>query len=175
MTEEERKATEANALAIAQEEARKKAEADALANAPTPEQAKIVALEAEKAAILEREANYKLAYLKEKKKNEGAGDPEETDEERVRRIVREEQSRERLTQIDSEKEALFQKTLKENRELRLANQNKPGGSTAAGASTEQPVVASTLVTPEQITAFKARGWTDKDIERYKVNLRKNIR
>lgn len=176
MTEEEKKAAEANALATAQEEERKRKEAEAAANAPTPEQARIAELEKEKQEILVREANYKVAYLKEKKKNEGLEPIEETDDERVRRIVREEQARDRVNAIDAETKALLEKTLKENKELRLAHQNKPTNhSTGAGGSTEQPIVVSTIVTPEQIAAFKARGWTDKDIERYKKNLQKNAR
>lgn len=168
MTEEE-KAAEAKAQATALE-AQKIKDAE-----KSPEQVRIETLEKEKNEILVREANYKAAYLKEVKKNEGTA-LEETDDERVRRIVREEQSRDRLTQIDNEKEALLQKALKENKELRLANQNKPSNSsTGAGGSSEQPIVVSTVVTPEQIAAFKARGWSDKDIERYKRNLQKNSR
>jgi hypothetical protein len=178
MTEEEKKATEAEAQKIAAEQAEaKRKEEEAKANAPGEAEAKIIALEKEKNEILEREANYKMAYLKEKKKNESAGnDEDETEEERVRRIVREEQARDRVAVIDAEKEALLKKTLAENKELKLAIQNKPSASsTGSGGSTEQPLVVSTIITPEQLTAFKARGWTDKDIERYKKNLMKNSR
>ncbi len=174
MTEEEKKAAEANALATAQEEERKKKEAEEAAKAPTEAEAKILALEAEKNAILEREANYKLAYLKEKKKNEGI-DPNETDDERVRRITREELANERLTAIDTEREALLQKTLKENKELRLANQNKIPDKPSGGSHNENLEVKDTILTSEQITALRARGWTDKDIERYKKNYQKNVR
>ncbi len=176
MTEEEKKkATEAEAQRIAAEQEAKRKEDEAKAAQLTEAEAKIKAIEAEKAAILEREANYKLAYLKEKKKNEGI-DPDETEEERIRRITREELANTRLNQLDGEKEELLQKTLRENKELRLANQNKPTNIPAGGGgSTEHPIVVSTVVTPEQISAFKARGWSDKDIERYKKNLQKNSR
>ncbi len=170
MNEEEKKAAEAIALATAQEEERKRKEAEAK---PDESEAKILALEAEKNAILEREANYKLAYLKEKKKNESAQDFPETDEERVRRITREELANQRITQIDTEKETLLQKTLKENKELKLAIQNKIPDKPAGGGHNEVPEVVSTILTPEQLNALKARGWTDKDIERYKKNYRKN--
>lgn len=172
MTDEEKKAAEASAQATALEEEKKKKEAEEAAkNAPTPEQARIAELEAEKAAIIEREANYKLAYLKEVEKNKSLGNEGETDDERIRRITREELAKKEIAQIDTEKEELFKKTLKENKELKLAIQNKtPGSSTAGGGSSEQPVVTSTLVTEEQIAAFKKRGWTDADIERYKKNL-----
>ena len=172
MTEEEKKAAEASALATAreEEEKKKKAEEEAAANAKTPEQIKIEQLEAEKAKLVEEAANYKVAYLKEHKKNEGV-DLQETEEEKIRRIAREVAAETRIAEIDSEKEALFKKTLRENSELKLAIQNKaPGGSTASGGSSEHKEVTSTLVTDEQIAAFKKRGWTDADIERYKKNL-----
>ncbi len=169
MTEEEKKAAEANALATAQEEERKKKEDEAKAS---ESEAKIKALEAEKNAILEREANYKLAYLKEKKKNENL-DPDETEEERIRRITREELANERISAIDKEKEELFQKTIRENKELKLAFQNKIPDKPSGGSHNEVQEVTSTILTPEQITALKARGWSDADIERYKKNYRKN--
>lgn len=168
MTEDEKKAAEAIALATAQEEARKKAEAD---NAPTEAEQKILALEKEKEEILVRESNYKLAYLKEKKRNENP-DPDETEDERIRRITREELATSRINAIDTEKEALFQKTIKENKELKLAIQNKVPDKSSVGAHNENVVVTSTLVTPEQLSAFKAKGWSDQDIERYKKNLLK---
>lgn len=176
MTEEEKKAAEAIALATAQEEAEKKRkEAEAAVNVETPDQIRVRELEAEKAVILEREANYRAAYLKEADKNKNRIPADETDEERVRRITREEIANRDVARIDVEKEALLKKALKENSELKLAMQNKPPAtSTGGGGSTEQPGVVSTLVTPEQLAAFKARGWTDKDIENYKANLRKRL-
>ena len=172
MTDEEKKAIEANAQAIALEEAKKKVEQDAQ---PTPEQKRIAELETEQTIILEREANYKKAYLKEVEKNKSLGLPEESDEDRIRRITREELAQTRINEIDSEKESLYKKTLKENQELKLAIQNKaPNISTGSGGSTENAVVTSTLITPEQLAHFKSRGWTDADIERYKTNLRKRV-
>lgn len=170
MTEDEKKAAEANALATAQEEERKRKEAEA--NAKSPEQIRIEELEKEKAAILERETNYKLAYLKEKKKNDGAN-PDETDEERIRRITREELANKEIAAIDKEKEELFKKTLRENSELKLAIKNKIPDKPSGGTHNEIPEVKDTILTDEQLAALRARGWTDKDIERYKKNYRKN--
>jgi hypothetical protein len=171
MTDEEKKAAEANALATAQEEARKKKEEDDKKNLPTESELKILSLEKEKEEILVREANYKIAYLKEKKKNE-VFDPNETDDERIRRITREELANTRLAQIDTEKEALLQKTIKENKELKLVIQNKIPDKPSGGGHNEHIEVQSTSVTPEQLAAFKAKGWSDKDIERYKKNLQR---
>ncbi len=65
--------------------------------------------------------------------------------------------------------------MKENKEAKLALANKTGTPSSIGSHTESKVVGDTLVTPEQIAAFKARGWDDKKIERYKKNLLKNSR
>lgn len=139
--------------------------------APTAEdaEARIAALEAEKATLIQNEANYKIAYLKEKSKNKDP-DPDETEDDRIRRITREELAQTRISQIDSEKEALLKKTLKENKELKLAQLNKTDIPASTTTHTEGQKVTDTLVTPEQLLAFKAKGWTDKDIERYKKNL-----
>lgn len=137
-------------------------------------EAKIAALETEKATILEREANYKAAYLKEKAKNEKP-DPDETDEERIRRITREELNQTRISQIDAEKEELLKKTLKENKELKLAQMNKTGTPSSMGAHSETVSIPDTLVSPEQLAAFKKMGKDDKWIENYKKNLLKNAR
>lgn len=168
MDEEEKKAAEAIALATAQEETRKKAEAEA----PTEAEQKIIALQKEKDEILVREANYKVAYMKEKKKNENFADIEETDEERIRRITREEMANNRLNEIDKEEKALLEKTLKENKELKLAFQNKIPDKPSGGSGGEEQKVQTTIITPEQLAAFKAKGWTEKDIERYKKNLQR---
>lgn len=167
MTEEEKKAAEATALATAQEEERKKAEL-----VKDDAETRIAELETEKAAILEREANYKVAYLKEVEKNKNLNTADESEEDRIRRITREEMAQSQIAKIDAEKEDLLKKTLKENKELKLAIQNKPAGASASGSSNENQVVTSTVISPEQLAAFKARGWTDKDIERYKKNLQR---
>lgn len=159
--------TEANAETIVSQETTS-------AEVQNEAEAKIAALEAEKATILEREANYKAAYLKEKVRNEQP-DPNETEDEKIRRITREELANTRISQIDTEKEALFQKTIKENKELKLAQLNKTGVSATVGAHTESAIVKDTLISPEQLAAFKKMGKDDKWIENYKKNFQKNAR
>lgn len=157
--EENKPTTETNAEAIVPQE---KSEAEL----------KIEVLEADKAKLIEEKANYRVAYLKEKQKN-GSQDPEEeTVEEKMRRIAREEAINAKINTIDAEKEALFQQTLKENKELRHASLNKKDIVQTTTSSNESVPVRDTIVTPEQLAAFKSRGWTDKDIERYKKNLQK---
>lgn len=163
---DETKATEANAETIAPQE-------PTLAPGEDHE-LEIAALEAEKTKLIEERDNYKNAYLKEANKHK---EPEnESDDERIRRIARETVAENRIAEIDKQKEELLAKTLKENKELKLAQLNKPTATSAAmGGHTEGPAVTDTLVTPEQLAYFKSRGWSDKDIERFKQNLRKNSR
>src|SRR5690348_15635483 len=105
-------------------------------------EAKIAALEAEKAKLLTERDNYKTAYLKDVKKD-GSRNPEETDEERARRIVREELMNSQISKIDSEKEALLQKALKENKELKLAQLNKGAPLNSTTTSTDTVGVKDT--------------------------------
>lgn len=165
----EKKTTEANAESIVTPE-------EVRVLPPTEEdlEAKVLALEAEKALHIEEAANYKMAYLKEKsKKTEFFED--ESEEDRLRRITREEIANSRLSQIDRDKDEIYKKALRENKELKLAQLNRTGTPPASlGTHTEGYQVKDTLVTPEQLTAFKARGWSDKDIEKYKRNLQKRI-
>lgn len=137
-------------------------------------EARVAALEAEKNRLTEEAANYKLAYLKEKNKKT----PENTDEsedDKMRRIAAETLANSRIAEITREQDTIIKQALKENKELKLAQMNKTGVPTVMGSHTEGKTVSDTLVTPEQLAAFKARGWSDKDVERYKKNLLKNTR
>lgn len=131
-------------------------------------EAKIAALESEKAKLIEENANWKVAALKYKK-----GEDTEDDEERMTRIAQKALSDSRLAEIAREQDSIIRKALKENRELKLAGLNKtPVVPAAQGTHSEATPVRDTLVTQEQIAAFKARGWSEKDIERYKKNLQR---
>lgn len=132
-------------------------------------EARIASLEAEKNTLLESQANYKLAYLKEVKKNNDLSDD---DEEKMRKIAQEAVANSRIADIAREQDAIIKKALKENKELKLANLSKTPIPSSTSAHSEGPIVKDTLITPEQLTAFKAKGWTEKDIERYKKNLQK---
>lgn len=167
MTEEEKKAAiEADALAIALKE---KAEAAALTEDGL--EAKNIALEAEKARLIEERENYKIAYLKEKSKKESSGETM-GDDERLRHIAREELATSKISEVNKQQEEVNQKIRKENKELKIALLNKKDIPAAAGSSTESVTVKDTLITPEQMSAFKARNWNDKDIERYKKNIQR---
>jgi hypothetical protein len=135
-------------------------------------EARIAVLEAERNKAIEEAANYKLGMLKAKGKIKEDFDDEETEDERIERIVQEKLSATKIAQIDTEKEVLLKKLAKENKELKLAFSNKTSVATSVGSHSESRSVTDTSVTPEQLAAFKSRGWSEKDIENYKKNLRK---
>jgi hypothetical protein len=174
MTKEDIAVEEEKARAAAQEQAEKdeKAAADKKAEEEASAlEAKMKALEEEKNKAIEEAANWKIAALKNKAKNGSDDDEVETEEERVARLVAENLTKSKVAQIDSEKAKLLEQALKENKELKLAQlHGKKEPVAAQGSHNEGQSVRSTLVTKEQEAAFKARGWTDKDIERYKKNL-----
>lgn len=153
---EETKATEANAAPIAPQEP--------VTETPSDIEIRLKQLEEEK-------ENYRKAYLKseEKRKQEG----NETEEERIARLVDERIANSRIAEIDKERNELLEKTLKENKELKLAQMNKaPTTPTAGGSHTETYQPQDTTITNEQMAFFKSKGWSSEMIERYKVNLKK---
>lgn len=133
-------------------------------------EAKIAALEAEKAKLTIERDNYRVGMLKAKGK--ATEDSEEDEDERMERIARKALAESRLSEIAKEQQAIIEKTLKENRELKLARLNKHEPPAAAGTHSEGIPVRDTLITPEQMAYFKSKNYTDKDIERYKKNLQR---
>jgi hypothetical protein len=162
--EENKQATEANDQKIATGGAEKVTLNEDL-------EARNAVLEAEKVKLLEETVNYKAAYLKEKAKQADGGD----DEERLRRIAREELSNSRLAEIAREQDTIIKKALKENKELKLAQMNKTDVSVSIGSHSEGQPVRDTLITPDQMAQFKSMGKSDKWIENYKKNLIRNTR
>ncbi len=168
MEDKDKTATEANAETIAPQE---KVEITPVAE---DLEAKLKASEEEKLRILEEATNYKAAYLKEQKKNRSSVDDDEDEsiDEKTRRIAHEVMAESRLAEIASEQDSIIKKALKENKELKLALNNKTNvAPTGMGTHSESQTVQDTLVTPEQLAYFKKQGWSDKDIERYKKNLK----
>lgn len=138
-------------------------------------EARIALLEAERNKAIEEAANYKLGMLKAKGKlkEEFENSEDESEDEKIERIVNEKLSKTKIAQIDTAKEELLKKLAKENKELKLAQLNKTTTTpTTMGIHSESTPVKDTIVTPDQMSAFKAKGWNDKDIERYKKNLLK---
>ncbi len=138
-------------------------------------EARFQELEDQKNKAIEEAANWKVAALKAKKKDDPV--EEESEDEKMRRIAREELKGSQVVEIVREQDALIQKAFKENKELKLAYTNKSSATppAAMGSHSENTPVRDTMVTPEMMTAFKARGWTDKDIERFKKNYNRYAR
>lgn len=128
-------------------------------------------LEARVAQLEEEKTNYQAAYLKEKAKNHDG----ESDDEKMRRIAEEAVANSRIADIARETDAIMRKALKENKELKLAKLNKTDIPASTTVHSEGQPVKDTLITPEQMAAFKAQGRSDKWIENYKRNLSRNAR
>ncbi len=112
-------------------------------------EARVAALEAEKARLIEERENYKNAYLKEKGKKIPDTPGEESEDDKMRRIAQEVQANSRIAEIAREQDTIIKKALKENKELKLAQMNKTGTPASIGSHTEQPQSPTdTLITPE---------------------------
>lgn len=134
--------------------------------------------DAELAQVRTERENYRKGMLKAKGKPvESSGDEEdETQEDMVRRVTREELSRTKEAQLQSEKDALIAKTLKRNKELEVALKNRGQilSTSAQGSNKEKPEgKADSYFSNDQIQALKAKGWSDKKIEAAKQNILKS--
>lgn len=117
--------------------------------------------------------NYKTGLLKAKGKI--AGDEEIDNIELMRQIAKEESLTILEERLTADRQAIINKALKENAELKLALKNKNGTPPASiGVHSESQNVQDGIVTPEQVASLKARGWDDAKFEAYKKNLRKKI-
>lgn len=135
----------------------------------------IASLKAREAKLVEERDNYKVGMLKYKAKaREELSDDE--DSERIKIAAKEALAESQLAEIARELDDINRKALKENKELKLALQNRTNTTPAAamGTHSESTPVKDTIITPEQMAYFKQRGWSDTDIERYKKNLSKRV-
>lgn len=136
--------------------------------------AKYSALEASKAKAEQEKENYRIAYLKEKAKKD-SGESVDSDE-LMRLTIREELANSQLATVALQQHDIIQATMKENRELKLANLNRSTTTSPAGmgSHSEAPQVRDTLVTPDQDAELRKRGWDDKKIALYKKNYSKSL-
>jgi hypothetical protein len=125
----------------------------------------IAKLEAEKMKLAEERENYRKAALNAKKQlrnNSYGAEEEEEDEDldaRIARVVVATQQSSREAEIDRQKQALLDKALKENEELKRALTSRSGGSPASvGANLDRPEVKPNLgFSPEQESALRTRA------------------
>lgn len=66
-----------------------------------------------------------------------------------------------------ERDELIEKTMRENRELRLAFKGKAGAPSASGSNQDSQKVADHVLSEEQERDLKSRGWDDKKIAHFK--------
>lgn len=123
--------------------------------------------------------NYRQAYLKEVDKNKDrTSSGEELDEdERMTRIAQKALADSRLAEIAREQDAIIKKALKENKELKLVQLNKTTTTPPAGMGTHgetTPVRDGTLSPDQEKYLREVKNFNDKDIERYKGNLRRRV-
>ncbi len=121
-------------------------------------QAKYEALEAEKTQIEAEKDNYRRGMLKAKGKVEDDDTQLEDEDERVRRIIREENARSNSTRIAEEQKQIVQTLLAKNKELAHALKNKPGTGSGSGAGESVDTeVKDNFFSVEQLAEIKAKG------------------
>ncbi len=140
-------------------------------------EAELAKKDAELKQIQGEKENYRKAYLKKAK-----GQPEEDDnssndeniDSKVKRLVQEELLQTREAQAIAEKDALVLASAKKIKELTLALKNRGQISgTGQGSNQDRPEGRTdNVLSNEQLSALKARGFDDKKIEEFKKNLSK---
>lgn len=123
----------------------------------------------------ERE-NYRKGMLKAKGKisEEEEDDSEESLEDKVQRMVKEQLIDAQLNQAQREKDDLLKSALARNKELETALKNRSQIATAGqGSGSETKVTPKdNILSEEKLKQLKGLGWDDKKIELYKKNLMK---
>ncbi len=120
--------------------------------------------------------NYRRAYLKEAKGQPEEDDNSSKDEDLDARIDRKVQERLLATkeaQALAEKDALVIASAKKIKELTLAlkNRGQISSSSGIGSNQDKPEARNdNVLSNDQISALKARGFDDKKIEEFKRNL-----
>lgn len=113
--------------------------------------------------------NYKKGMLKAKGKISDDEDDEDAPD--MREIARQEAlavlADTDYVKATTERDTIITKIAKENAELRLAIQNKPGTGTGGGSNQDTQKVKDNVLSEDQERDLRARGWDDKKIEHFK--------
>lgn len=100
---------------------------------------KLKSLQEQIAKISKERDNYRTGLLKAKGKIDGEETTPEEEEERIRKIVREENLNSELNRLNQEQALVIEKISKDNKELRVALQNRINVSgTPSGGSQDKP-------------------------------------
>lgn len=117
----------------------------------------------------ERE-NYRQMALKWKKKATGSVEDDEDDEVEAR--VQARLAEERAAALQKEKDAMLEKALRENAELKNAVKNRPAGSPVGAPGADGPKVPDQIISPELMNYFKnVLKWDDDKVELYRTNYK----
>ena len=132
--------------------------------------------DAELAKIREEKENYRRGLLKAKGKLPEEDDNFSNDEDvdsKVKRLVQEELLKTKEAQALAEKEVLISVMAKKNKELSLALKNRGQITNTSGQGSNQETLESPkdhILSNDQISALKAKGWDDNKIAEFKKNL-----
>ncbi len=128
--------------------------------------AQLAAKDAELAKLAAERDNYKTGMLKAKGKlPEDEIDNDDVDT-KIQKAVQEALYSESEKKLQAEKDAILQKALTENKELKVALQNKQGISTAPdGPAADDQITGDSFFSPAQVRELKAKGWSDEKIKK----------
>lgn len=138
-------------------------------------------LEETRAALAKKTAdadNYKKGMLIAKGKlpvESQDGEADETMDDKIRRIAREEAANSEIAQLQLKEKETTDKILKRNRELELAlkNRGQISDTSSQGSNQDKPEgKTDNYLSNDQLAALKAKGWDDKKIEAFKKNAQK---
>lgn len=134
-------------------------------------QSRYEALEAEKVRLEAEKNNYRKGMLKAKgKADDDYAEPEE-DDERIRRIMREELLNSDAARVQTQQQELIKSLLNKNKEMATALRNKAQMTPSGGSSADDGKPSKdNFWSPEQLADLKARGL---DPEKVKANMLKN--
>jgi hypothetical protein len=119
----------------------------------------LAAKDAEISRLSDERENYRRAALKAKGKYHEEDTPDDLDE-LIEKKVQEKLYDVQIVKAQQEKEAILQKTLRENAELRNAIKNRPPAPSAAGANQGRATVGDTATgywSPDQEADLKKKG------------------
>ena len=140
----------------------------------------IEAKDAELAKLAVEKENYRKGLLKAKGKlpddDYSVDNIDETEDEKISRIVDQRLLQTKEAQLKAEKDTAFANIIKRNKELEIALKNRQQiSATSTGSNSEKTgteVKTDTYFSPEQIQVLKAKGYDDKKIEALKENAKK---
>lgn len=118
--------------------------------------------------------NYRDGLLAAKGKKSVARE-DETDDEKIARIVSEQIAQTEQTKTNAQVIEQTKQVIRRNKELELALQNKGTAGTGSSQGTTTDTTAKpgdNMLSDTQVNSLKARGWDDAKIARFKANLSK---